>query len=217
MALHHYPKIVTDSLIMYLDANNSTSYPSGSSIWYDISKNSYDHTLYNGVSFTTVDGVNCFDCTTTGNIRDAGAFTYGNATTLMAWARALSDGDVGTWRTLWRDSGYHPLLIENSTDLVGFYLGGFFSFGTTLSALGGDNTWSLYTVTMGTASSSFYFNGEYVGSVAKTSSTRSYDFFGNYTTSQPFGYVASNMAYNRILSDAEIKHNYITMRGRFGL
>ena len=37
MALHHSPKIVTDGLILSLDARDINSYPDGEFLWYDLS------------------------------------------------------------------------------------------------------------------------------------------------------------------------------------
>jgi len=39
MALHHNPRIVTDSLIMHLDAADRNSYPGSGTAWYDLSGN----------------------------------------------------------------------------------------------------------------------------------------------------------------------------------
>jgi hypothetical protein len=38
MAFNYSPKIVTDGLVLYLDAANSKSYVSGSTTWNDISR-----------------------------------------------------------------------------------------------------------------------------------------------------------------------------------
>ena len=53
MSFNFSPKIVTDGLVLYLDAANSKSYINGSSIWYDLSKNSYNGNLINGASFSS--------------------------------------------------------------------------------------------------------------------------------------------------------------------
>lgn len=45
MSFHHSPRIVTNGLLMYLDAANSKSFPRGGSTWYDLSGNGYDATI----------------------------------------------------------------------------------------------------------------------------------------------------------------------------
>ena len=48
MGLAHSPRIVTDGLVLCLDAANSKSYPGSSTIWTDISGNDNNGTLTNG-------------------------------------------------------------------------------------------------------------------------------------------------------------------------
>ena len=55
--------IVTDGLVLYLDASNVESYPKGGNIWYDLSGNGNNGTLINGVSYNgdmVFDGTNQF-------------------------------------------------------------------------------------------------------------------------------------------------------------
>ena len=47
------PNIITDGLILALDAANPTSYISGSTAWNDLSGNGYNGTLVNGPTFST--------------------------------------------------------------------------------------------------------------------------------------------------------------------
>lgn len=43
--------IVTDGLVLYVDAANPRSYPGTGSTWYDLSPNRYDFTLYNNPTY----------------------------------------------------------------------------------------------------------------------------------------------------------------------
>ncbi len=47
MAFHHSPRIVTDGLVLYLDAANSKSYPGSGTNWYDLSGNKNDFVIDN--------------------------------------------------------------------------------------------------------------------------------------------------------------------------
>ena len=61
MALGHSPQIVRDGLVLYLDAANPKSYP-GSGTTFDLTKNSNNGSLINGVGFTDTDnGAFIFD------------------------------------------------------------------------------------------------------------------------------------------------------------
>ena len=48
--------IVTDGLILHLDAGNKNSYPGSGATWTDISGNGYNATLNNSVGFTSTSG-----------------------------------------------------------------------------------------------------------------------------------------------------------------
>ena len=47
MGLHHSPRIVTDGLILCLDAADKNSYPGSGNTWYDLSGNGNDGILVN--------------------------------------------------------------------------------------------------------------------------------------------------------------------------
>jgi hypothetical protein len=51
MALSHAPQIVSDGLIIYLDANNTSSYAGTGSTWYDLSGNSRHASLISSPSY----------------------------------------------------------------------------------------------------------------------------------------------------------------------
>ena len=63
MAFSHSPKIVTDGLVVCLDAGDKNSYPGSGATWSDVSGNGNDFTLYNSPThnsdgYFTFDGVN---------------------------------------------------------------------------------------------------------------------------------------------------------------
>lgn len=51
MALAHSPRIVTDGLVLALDAANIKSYPGSGEIWYDLSGNGYNATRTNNSGY----------------------------------------------------------------------------------------------------------------------------------------------------------------------
>jgi hypothetical protein len=52
MGLHHSPRIVTDGLVLALDAADRNSYTSGSSTWNDVSGNRYNADVYGSPNFS---------------------------------------------------------------------------------------------------------------------------------------------------------------------
>ena len=53
MALVHSPNIVTDGIVLYLDAANPKSYPGSGTNWHDLTKNNSTFELENGPTHTT--------------------------------------------------------------------------------------------------------------------------------------------------------------------
>jgi hypothetical protein len=217
------PEIVNDGLVLSLDAGNTKSYSGSGTTWTDLSGNGYHHTL-TGSSFTTIDGVSCFNTSSTGYVSDSGTtFTFGSSHTMIAWARALADSQTSNWRTLWRTlPDDHPLLIQDATNLIGYYDNNganFVSYGLNLGTLGLENKWTMFTlVASGGTTTCYINNGSSSGSVPYTTSGNSHDAFGNVIGgSQPFGYVSVAQIYNRALSASEIQQNFNATRGRFGI
>jgi hypothetical protein len=52
MALAHSPKIVTDGLVLCLDAGNPKSYPGSGTTWFDLSGNGNNVSIFNGPIFS---------------------------------------------------------------------------------------------------------------------------------------------------------------------
>ena len=56
MAFSFSPRIVTDGLVLYLDAANQRSYPGSGTTWSDISRGGNNGTLVNGPTFDPGNG-----------------------------------------------------------------------------------------------------------------------------------------------------------------
>lgn len=56
MGYQNNPRIVTDGLVLCLDANDVKSYPGTGTIWYDLSGNNYDLTLQNSPTYVSDKG-----------------------------------------------------------------------------------------------------------------------------------------------------------------
>ena len=55
--------IITQNLAIWIDANNSSSYPGTGTTISDLSGNGRTQNLGNAAQFTTLSGIKCFDCT----------------------------------------------------------------------------------------------------------------------------------------------------------
>ncbi len=226
MAAHGNPNIVTDGLVLCLDAGDKNSYPGSGTTWYDLSGGGYNHTLYNGAGLTTIGGISCLDSTGDNYILEdvATSLTYGNNHTIIAWVYTLTDAQVSTWRTLWRTTpDDHPLLIQDETDTIGYYdnnSAGFVSYGLTAAGTGIAGNWAMISLigTSGTSTSLYINEGTTNGTVEYNTTGNSQGSIGNIGGgSQPYGYIAAAYAYNRILSITEITQNFNAHRHRFGI
>jgi len=63
MALAHSPKIVTNGLVLCLDAGNPKSYPGSGSSWVDVTGNGYNATLINSPTYDSNVGFISFNGT----------------------------------------------------------------------------------------------------------------------------------------------------------
>ena len=219
--------IITNGLVLYLDAGSRMSYTSGSTTWSDLSGNGSSGSLINGPTFNTNNqGSIVFDASNdyvqvsdNANLRTSSG-TYSvwyNCTTTSggssAYASVLFKSDaVGSY------NGY-IILATNTIVLVsiknastGYVLGGYNATGWTNATL----------VNSSGTSFSFYLNGVLMGTQATAAVTVSSQamrlgigldsFWANFS-----GSIAQTMIYNRALSAQEIAQNYNATKTRFGL
>ena len=237
MATEYSPQIVTNGLVLALDAANPRSYVSGSTNWFNLTNTApLSGSLINGPTYSSAnlgsiafDGVNDYV-----NYGNALNFERTDSFSFSFWARANS---LTTFSTLIAkmDSSARGYFFAIETD------------GTLVSILRNTpttnnlfvrtsisqvvvNIWYNLTVTYnGTSLAngvSFYINA------IPTSNTVSFDNLTSTTvTSQsgsiaarPFlggGYLNGNIAlsqvYNRALSATEVQQNFNALRGRYGI
>ena len=212
-----YLALVTSGLIIYLDANNTSSYPGTGDSIFNLQSGSYTHTKVNA-PYTVLNGVKCFDCNgastvievpqSTGPTLPVSGYTY------ISWARVRTSS--ATWRTLFRTyPNDHPILVQISTDNLGFYdndTAAFRDSGYDVTSI--EDIWVQYSVVGDSSSSIFYINGVQVGTTAYGAGGNTHWAWGA-IAGQPFGYVANMLYYNRKLSLSEIAQNYNFFLSRF--
>ncbi len=224
MSLNHGARIVTDGLVLCLDAANPKSYPGSGTTWSDVSGNSNDGTLTNGPTFGSdnsgtivfdgsndyIEGVHNTQLDLTGSMTAEVWFKLTGSPS--DWVRILGKGD-STNRTfgLWYNTSSNYFLYQR--------------YGTSnMNAAGGTistNTWYHLVGTSSGNSHVLYLNGESIGtsSTGTTfySSTATYKVgYAGYHTYH-LGNVANCKLYNRGLTSSEVQQNYNAIRGRFGL
>jgi hypothetical protein len=220
-----FGKIVTNGLVLALDAADRNSYVSGSTIWNDVSGNGNNGTLTNGPTFSNnsivFDGVDDYCQTATNSITNNSSFSLScwfSITILNGIFRPIIDGGSLNSGTL----GY-CLAINNSNRIYVASNAGYVEISNSIST----NTW--YNI-VGTAQfGTPYLLNVYINGVLGTPNTSattnaltnnsSFIRLGqsiNGTNRLP-GSVGVAQIYNRPLSATEILQNYNALKSRFGL
>jgi hypothetical protein len=216
------PPVVTNGLIVNLDAGNSASYPGSGTTWFN-TVGSNNGTLTNGPTFSTAggggivfDGANDF-------VNFATPPSVTNQITLEAWAsltpaagyRMLLGREL-SYRVIYRAEDFQFVVATTNN---GWYSGTVVQPAVALSGL-------VQVVCTYNGSRLFaYVNGNLVGQLAQPISgnlltQNNYSLMGS-TASGAVAYSPGimfiNRVYNRALSDAEVFQNFQAVRDRFGV
>jgi hypothetical protein len=221
MGFNYSPKIVTDGLVLYLDAANSKSYVSGSTVWNDLSRGENNGTLINNPTFSTTNGGSIV-FNGTNNYIDTGKTAtqlgiYDANYTFDAWVYPTDfTGDrtmFGT-NTLATRQGLH-LIFRSGTIYQGHY-GADTSAGT-----GTLNAWNniCYTYRQSSGAASIYKNGvlQGTGTIASFIGTTNILIGRSLGSGYFIGNSSNYKIYNTTLSTSEVQQNYNAVKSRFGL
>ena len=208
---------VTSGLIIQLDANSSSSYPGTGTTVFDIT-GSYNHTLI-GATYTVLNGIKCFDCTTGTNrvdVNGTGPTLPTSGYTYITWTRLKTITAV--FRTLLYTKGstkITPITIPNGTNTLGYWDTAFRS--SEYDVASSVDVWVQFAVVGDNSSQTFYINGSQVGTpIAFGNGGNTHWGWGNNDlVPQPWGYVANMYLYNRKLSLSEIIQQYSFLAPRF--
>jgi len=228
------PNIVTDSLVLYLDAANTRSYPGSGTVWSDLNRGGNNGTLRNGPTFNSgnggsiaFDGVDDFV-----EIQNQIQFDQTDPFTLSSWVKSPSVGDNQIINN--ENSSYtgYRLNINGQANIeIGLRSSIFDDIAIeTLNSINTDTWYHIVGTYDGTSNASgmkIYINGveesTNILSNTLTSSTLSNQrtLLGIRRISPPpdplRGNIANVQIYNRTLSATEILQNYNATKGRFGL
>jgi len=237
MATLYSPKIVTDGLVLALDAANTESYPGAGTIWFDLSGNGKNATLVNGPTFNganggslNFDGADECALTSTGVITTITDFTI-DIIILYNSANPAAGGVFGY--------GIPP----DSNSNLGFMLhaatGGFYLLisdgtnrpqGVSISGLVNNSINHLTFVVKSNGVTKSYRNGTFLSTNTPSPFTtlninssfivalgRDVRYNTGTSLRHFLGGIFSTKLYNRELSAAEILQNYNATKGRFGL
>ena len=215
MALSHSPSIVTDGLVLCLDAGNPKSYPGSGTTWTDLSGNGNTGTLVNGVGYNSGNlGSLVFD----------GSNDYVNAPltktatcTFSCWARTTTVAS-------------NPMLFNAGPNGVGpdlfFYLGNIYwntwdgagnPFATMPTSATNGNYHYYVVVNDASSNTKLYYDGNLLGTAAYRTAANNTNLTigGNISTYMWNGNISNFSVYNRALTAQEIQQNYNALKSRF--
>jgi hypothetical protein len=234
MGFFRGPKIVTDGLILALDAASPRSYPGTGTTWYDLSGQGNNGTLVNGPTFSSANrGSIVFNYQDYVNTIDPGYPSSGtNSFSLEIVFRipagaTWSNGGSGTAIIGRGDyAGSIGIIRSSTTNRVSFWvrLNGGITFNPSISGISRDQ----FHHVLGTYNSSgvakIYHNGnfitEQIGSNVGTLDAGSYRLggaiaFGGVSGEYGQGDISLTKIYNRELSSTEVLQNYNATKSRF--
>jgi len=227
MAFIHSPKIVTDGLVLALDAANTKSYPGSGTAWNDLTNNSYNALLYNGPTFDggnggsiVFDGVDDYATLGTTTVLQSGL----NSSAFSAWWKYLGQGTGLDKRGFVLESAnFNYSLLVNINGTLGVHIN------TTTDGtqyvpgfIPTQGQWYNSAVVWDGANLIVYINGVEVGRRAQigTSLDASSLRIGTYRDNNNrwwVGNISSISMYNKALTVQEVLQNFNATRSRFGV
>ena len=227
MGLGHSPRIVTDGLVFCLDAANARSYPGTGTTWTDLTANKYNGTLSNmSNNFSNDNGGSLtFDgaddlCRTT---LPASELDLDCTVIVTCSVAAVGDSSSTANRafSLDRTSGATKWAIgtRQGTTLFQFAGGGGSDTTTSYFSYSLNEIFQAAVVVSGSGHR-LYKNGNLKSSGSLTGDSSSFSFaaVGCRIISNDRhwnGKIFNVTAYNRQLTDAEIRQNYLATKGRY--
>jgi len=226
MSFSHSPRIVTDGLVLCLDAANPQSYPGSGTVWADLSGNGNNGTLINGPTFNSGNsGSIVFDGTddyveslNTLGLSGTNPRTYG------VWVKIRTYLDnSGIIRTGTQGVSNSDMSLETTTTPGTFTFNGWvsdFDFSVSSDFYGWHYLVIAYNGTQGLGyadgilKNSNTFTSTAPNSKLQLGSDRA---SGAVQGNNLDGSIASTQIYNRALSASEVLQNYESTKARFGL
>jgi hypothetical protein len=232
-------RIVTDGLVLLLDAANTVSYPGSGTTWTDLSGNGNTGTLVNGVGYVgtnggalSFDGVN--DYVTCGPVLNFGSATSVGTICVVSKGsgKIFSNQRPGVSNT---QHGW--ISIDVDTTRLRLYIDAYNDspFGenfdiplssTPYSSL--TDQWNFYSIIINRPTNTYILGiNDYFITITRSFTVVNYFNFNvieigrannsTYSTTYFTGNIARTLVYNRALTAAEIQQNYFATKSRFGL
>lgn len=217
--------IVTNGLVLSLDAANRRSYPGSGALWYSLEGVSRYASIYGTPSFTNIKGAECFLLNDIGDrfVASMGTAQATNNLTLEAWiypsGTELSAGDRGCII-----QGFAYLSWNKSNQKISnyWYSASPSGYHEPTDGMSRENWHNLVSVWNSSTSQLYqYIDGILVNTINTVATSGYYDEALNIGWEGDGRQFAGGMSvikiYNSALSNAEVLQNYNAQKSRFGL
>jgi hypothetical protein len=215
-----FGKIVTNGLVLALDAADKNSYVSGSTTWNDVSGNGLN-AIPTGSGFPAYNAGNSGNLVFNTNPLNVGNRSILNLTnlTLSVWYKTTATGNQQLIAKNYTTSYY--LNIAPAANSFSLWTNGGDLNSPVITTLGNGN-WHSISATMSGTTKTLYYDGSQVSTGAGTiPAVDSFNLvIGSTGGNNPNPFVGSMgniLIYNRALSATEIAQNYNAQKSRFGL
>lgn len=219
----NYENIVTDGLVLCLDAGTLMSYLRSGTTWRDISGNGNNGTLTNGPTFDSGNGGSIVFDGTNDFVQCTGSLTL-TAATFVTWI--LRNGNQGQYDGIFFSRGTNVTGMNFfSSNQLGYHWNNNantynWSSGLTIPNL----TWCMIAVSVTSTAATAYLcqsggittatnTVNHISSVLNDIKLAQDDAGGRFFN----GNIAIAQIYNRALSSTEITQNFNATKGRYGL
>jgi len=236
MALYRGPKVVTNGLVLALDAADTNSYPRTGATWTDLTGNGYNGTLTNTPTFSAANlGSIVFNGTTQYvDVANTTALNFTNTSgTISIWIKTTTNvagfliakqmDATGGWAVVMNASGIVDFETKNNASgATACYRNttkvcndgrwhNVVSVFTTSTTVVGNNTINMYVdgiLSNDVLNQILVYGGNTAGTIQLSRRTS-----GNYYN----GNISNVQIYNRTLTTAEVLQNYNATKSRFGI
>lgn len=230
MSITYNTSTVRNGLVLHLDAANKKSYPGSGSTWIDLGPYVTDGTLINDPTFDVGDnGSIIFDGTSEyATLPHNAIFSFGSSGFTFDFFINVPLSTLTARRLFQKGvAGQSNLEYFFSISSTGVLTAATSTTGTTQTATitstvsVKNNNWTHVALVKSDTSAIFYKDGlpEFTGTLDQNIRQASgLEYIGGASASNFFtGKMSSVKVYNRALTDQEVKQNFESLRGRYGV
>jgi hypothetical protein len=226
--IHSGQKIVTNGLVLHLDAAQLRSYPTTGTTWTDLSANGNTGTLTNGPTFDSNNGGSIVFDGTNDYINVVDNSFNSTTFSVCAWVKWNNPTDGARREIFSKFVGGLPsfqIRKELATNVYGIIMR--YSDNTTTTLIGSvpSTNWVFIAISYNKVNNLFYLNNSLVSSASNTKDLKtdaSIDVAIGVAPFSPLQYyfngnISAVYVYNRGISATEIGQNYNATKSRYGL